>query len=108
MTLDDGGEGLSAGDERAVGKLGRLCELDLLVACEIDLPILVEVVTFSPQIDESITKSVWNRIALCLVLVLSKEEAIGLLAKTHQDAGADPCADVWSKDRLRHANPLHD
>ena len=50
---------------------------------EADLPVLVEVVAFALQIDESITEPVRNDFAFRLVLLFCEQEPIGLLPEGH-------------------------
>ena len=70
----------------------------MLVVREVYLPVLVEVVAFSLQIDKGVAKPVRNRLILGKVLLFGENKAISLLAETHQNRGADPGGDVGSKD----------
>ena len=96
--MNDRSEGFRARNKGAVRELRGLGKLDLLVVCEVYLPVLVEVVAFSLQIDKGIAESVWNRLILSKVLLFCENEAISLLAETHQNRSADPGGDVGSED----------
>ena len=108
LTLDDWGQRFRSRHKWTIRDLWWFGELYLLVIGKVDFPVLVEIVTLSPQVDICVSKSVWNRLILSLELIGGEKESVSLLSQTHQNTCSYPCADIWRENALRHFDILYD